>query len=144
MRAISITMDSMFPLKVLTINKSKDTKTPRSSLVCRICNILFLEFLTDSLNLPVLSPADLVDMMSNSLHMEIMYCRWFLFPRMIPLETFIHQPCLAYWMINSALFCSIWLTDSMTYLFKEVQAKKIMLSNYLWIGPKTIDTIDHW
>ena len=29
----------------------------------------------------------------------------------------------------------------MTSLFMEVQAKKIMLSNYLWIGPKTIDTV---
>ena len=60
---------------------------------------------------------------------------------MIPLEKFIHQPCLAYGMVNSGLFCLIWLTGSMTYLFKEVQVKKIMLSNYLWIGPKTIDTV---
>ena len=79
------------------------------------------------------SQLNLVDMMSNSLHMKIIYCRWVLFPTMIPLEKFIHQPCLAYRMINSALFCSIWLTGSMTYLFKEVQAKKITLSNYLWM-----------
>ena len=109
------------------------TEHSRSNLVCRICNILFLEFLIDSLNLPMLFPAKLVDMMSNSLHMKIIYCRWVLFPTMIPLEKFIHQPCLAYRMINSALFCSIWLTGSMPYLFKEVQAKKITLSNYLWI-----------
>ena len=46
-----------------------------SNLVCRICNIPFLEFSTDSLNLPMLFPANLVDTMSNSLHMKIIYCR---------------------------------------------------------------------
>ena len=51
------------------------TEHSRSNLVCRICNILFLEFLIDSLNLPMLFPAKLVDMMSNSLHMKIIYCR---------------------------------------------------------------------
>ena len=100
----------------------------RANLVCRICNILFLEFSTDSLNLPMLFPANLVDMMSNSLHIKVIHCRWVLFPTMIPLEKLIHQPCLVYRMINSTLFCSIWLTGSMTYLFKEVQAKKITLS----------------
>ena len=49
------------------------TEHSRSNLVCRICNILFLEFSTDSLNLPMLFPANLVDMMSNSLHMKIIY-----------------------------------------------------------------------
>ena len=34
--------------------------------VFRICNFLFLECSTDSLNLPMLFPADLVDVMSNS------------------------------------------------------------------------------
>ena len=51
------------------------TEHSRSNLVCRICNILFLEFSTDSLNLPMLFPANLVDMMSNSLHMKIICCR---------------------------------------------------------------------
>ena len=109
------------------------TEHSRSNLVCRIYNILFLEFSTDSLNLPMLFPANLGDMMSNCLHLKIIYCRWVLFSTMIPLEKLIHQPCLTYRMINSALFCSIWLTGSMTYLFKDVQTKKITLSNYLWI-----------
>ena len=47
----------------------------RANLVCRICNILFLEFSTDSLNLPMLFPANLVDMMSNSLHIKVIHCR---------------------------------------------------------------------
>ena len=51
------------------------TKHSISNLVCRICNILSLGFSTDSLNLPMLFLANLVDMMSNSLHIKIIYCR---------------------------------------------------------------------
>ena len=42
-------------------------KHSRSNLVFRICSSLFLEFSADSLNLPMPSPANLVDVMSNSL-----------------------------------------------------------------------------
>ena len=91
-------------------------KHSRSSLVFRICNILFSEFSTDSLNLPMPFPANLVDVMSNSLHMKIILCRWGLFLTMIPLLKFIHQPCSAYRMTNSVLFCSIWLTGSIRFI----------------------------
>ena len=43
----------------------------KSSLVFRMFNILFLECSADSLNLPALFPANLVDVISNSLHMKI-------------------------------------------------------------------------
>ena len=46
-----------------------------TSLVFGIGNILFLEFSTDSLKLPMLFPANLVYVMSNSLHMKMIQCR---------------------------------------------------------------------
>ena len=119
-----------------------DYKHSRSSLVFRICNILFLEFSADRLNLPMPFPASLASWCDEqqSPHEN----------NIVQMRPFLHNdpPWKVYTSAmfsiqidkQTSVFCSIWLTGSIIYLFKEVQQRK---SCYLTKLPVNW-TKDHW
>ena len=115
------------------------TKYSRYSLVFRICNILILECSTDSLKVPMLFPANF---------------GWY-DEQQSPLEYSADESVSHNdppWKVYTSTMFGMQNDKQCFFLYfnwllqwpvcsRKMQAKKIMLSNCLWIGPKTTDTV---